>query len=239
MIWEKPRTTAFRMTVLRAKIWILNSKRRINAAHLTLTFGMLSTYPVSLTFIHIAKLSITEFHAQCCNFILQSSFAWIKTPRSCDLFSWRYIPNWGLGLPPWNSPFHFGFLDLRQSVGLLGRVISSSQGLYLYTNIEKRTHTHTKHPCSECDSNPRSRLPSERRQCNWLYIFIKMLRKVQMKVGISASKQYVFVASRNFPSHYSTCSQRTSNPILQVRDCIHTLNRGISEHWTLQRWWVI
>jgi hypothetical protein len=34
------------------------------------------------------------------------------------------------------------FLNLGQSVGLLGRVISSSQGLYLYTNTEK-THTHT------------------------------------------------------------------------------------------------
>jgi hypothetical protein len=31
-------------------------------------------------------------------------------------------------------------LDLGQSVGHLGRVISSSQGLYLYTNTEK-THT--------------------------------------------------------------------------------------------------
>jgi hypothetical protein len=37
-------------------------------------------------------------------------------------------------------------LDLGQSVGLLGGVISSSQGLYLYTNIQKRTHnTNTKH----------------------------------------------------------------------------------------------
>jgi hypothetical protein len=48
---------------------------------------------------------------------------------------------YSLGLPPWNSPFHFCFPDLRQSVGLLGRVISSSQGLYQYTNTEKRTHT--------------------------------------------------------------------------------------------------
>jgi hypothetical protein len=81
-------------------------------------------------------------------------------------FLWRYSPNLGLGLPPWNSPFHFGFLHLRQPVGLLGRVISSSQGMYLYTNTEKRTHTHrnTKHPCPEWDSNPLSRLPSERRQ---------------------------------------------------------------------------
>jgi hypothetical protein len=30
-------------------------------------------------------------------------------------FLWRYSPNLGLGLPPWNSLFHFGFLDLRQS----------------------------------------------------------------------------------------------------------------------------
>jgi hypothetical protein len=57
-------------------------------------------------------------------------------------------PNLGLGLPPWNSPFHFGFLDLRHSVGLLGRVISSSQGLYLYTNTEKHTQTLSIHALS-------------------------------------------------------------------------------------------
>jgi hypothetical protein len=34
-------------------------------------------------------------------------------------------------------------LNLEQSVGLLGRVISSSQGVYLHTNTEKRTqHKH-------------------------------------------------------------------------------------------------
>jgi hypothetical protein len=55
---------------------------------------------------------------------------------------WSYSPNLGLGQPPWNSPFHFGLLDLRHSVGLLGQVISSSQGLYLYRNTEKRTYTH-------------------------------------------------------------------------------------------------
>jgi hypothetical protein len=32
------------------------------------------------------------------------------------------------------------FLNLGQSVGLLGRVIASSQGLYLYTNTKKHTH---------------------------------------------------------------------------------------------------
>jgi hypothetical protein len=48
-------------------------------------------------------------------------------------FLWRYSPNLGLGLPTWNSPFHFGFLELGQSVGILGRVISSSQGLSNFT----------------------------------------------------------------------------------------------------------
>jgi hypothetical protein len=61
--------------------------------------------------------------------------------------------------------FSLQLLDLGQSVGLLGRVISSSQDLYVYTNTEKRTHnTNTKHPCPEWDSNPRSRRPRERRQ---------------------------------------------------------------------------
>jgi hypothetical protein len=56
------------------------------------------------------------------------------------------------------------FLNQGQPVRLLGRVISSSQGLYLYTNTKKHTHTYTntKHPCPEWDSNPWSRLPSER-----------------------------------------------------------------------------
>jgi hypothetical protein len=58
------------------------------------------------------------------------------------------------------------FLEHSQTVGLLGRVFSSSQGLYLNTGQHKhrKTHTHIKHPLPEWDSNPRSRLPSERRQ---------------------------------------------------------------------------
>jgi hypothetical protein len=67
--------------------------------------------------------------------------------RYTFFFLWRISPNLGLGLPPWNSPFQFGLLDLRHSVGLLGWVISSSQGLYLNTNTEKRTHIH-KHQTS-------------------------------------------------------------------------------------------
>jgi hypothetical protein len=56
-------------------------------------------------------------------------------------------------------------LGLRQSVGLLGRVICSSQGLYLYTNTQKRTHSsNTKHLCQRRDSNPRSQRPNKRKQ---------------------------------------------------------------------------
>jgi hypothetical protein len=58
-------------------------------------------------------------------------------------------------------------LDLfRQSVGLLGWVISPSQGLYLHIGQQRKTHTHThtKHPCTKWDSNTGSQRPSERRQ---------------------------------------------------------------------------
>ncbi|PNF21173.1 hypothetical protein B7P43_G05122 [Cryptotermes secundus] len=44
-------------------------------------------------------------------------------------------------------------------VGLLGRVISSSQGVYLNIGQHKHrlnTYTHTKHRCLVWDSNPRS-----------------------------------------------------------------------------------
>jgi hypothetical protein len=75
----------------------------------------------------------------------------VSTRTDCLItffFLRRYGSNLGPGLPPCKYPFHFGFLDLRQSVGLFGWVISSSQGLYLYTNTEKRTHTSNIHALS-------------------------------------------------------------------------------------------
>jgi hypothetical protein len=53
------------------------------------------------------------------------------------------------------------FLNLGHSVGLLGQVISPSQGCYLTQTLNKHTH---KHPYLELDSNPRSQRRSERRQ---------------------------------------------------------------------------
>jgi hypothetical protein len=52
------------------------------------------------------------------------------------------------------------------TVGLLGRVISSSQSLYLNTGQHKHrinAYTH-RHPCLKWDSNPRSQCPREQRQ---------------------------------------------------------------------------
>jgi hypothetical protein len=59
----------------------------------------------------------------------------------------------------WSIGLISQFLEHSQTVGLLGRVISSSQGLYSNTGQHKhrKTHTHIKHPCPEWDSNPRSR----------------------------------------------------------------------------------
>jgi hypothetical protein len=55
-------------------------------------------------------------------------------------FSLALQPQWALAYLHETLRFtSVFFLSLRQSVGLLGRVISSSQGLYLYTNTEKRT----------------------------------------------------------------------------------------------------
>jgi hypothetical protein len=61
----------------------------------------------------------------------------------------------------------FLFRNLRQSVRLLGRVISPSQGRYL-----TQTQNKDKRPCLEWDSNPRSLYSSERRQLaglGWSY----------------------------------------------------------------------
>jgi hypothetical protein len=69
-------------------------------------------------------------------------------------FSFRATaPIWALAYLHESLRFTSVLPDLRHSVGLLGRVIRSSRGLYLYTNTEKRTctHTNTKLPCPEWD----------------------------------------------------------------------------------------
>jgi hypothetical protein len=58
----------------------------------------------------------------------------------------------------------FSFLIYTQSVGLLGRVTSMSQGRYLYTEQRKHRLNAHRHPCLQWDSNPRCQRLSERRQ---------------------------------------------------------------------------
>jgi hypothetical protein len=59
------------------------------------------------------------------------------------IFFFLVAPTHGSLLPLLEHRAEFPqFLDQGESVGLLGRVISSSQGLYLHTNTEKCTHIH-------------------------------------------------------------------------------------------------
>jgi hypothetical protein len=58
----------------------------------------------------------------------------------------------------------FSFLIVTQSVGLLGRGISPSQGSYLHTGQHKHRINANRHPCLEWDSNPRSQCLSGRRR---------------------------------------------------------------------------
>jgi hypothetical protein len=56
-------------------------------------------------------------------------------------------PTWSKG-HSWNASFHFSFLILRQSVGLLGRGISPTQGRYLQGHHKRRINA-DRHPYLE------------------------------------------------------------------------------------------
>jgi hypothetical protein len=58
----------------------------------------------------------------------------------------------------------FSFLMCTQSLGLIGRGISPSQGRYLHTEQHKYRINSNIHPCLEWDSNPRSHCSSGRRR---------------------------------------------------------------------------
>jgi hypothetical protein len=58
----------------------------------------------------------------------------------------------------------FTFLIYAESLGLLGRGISPSQGHYLYTEHHTHRINASRHPCLEWDSNQRSLSSSGRRR---------------------------------------------------------------------------
>jgi hypothetical protein len=72
-------------------------------------------------------------------------------------------PFLGSSLSYWSTGLITQFLGLSQAVGLLGRVISPLQGLYLNTGQHKRRKMRTYIKCPGQDSNPQSRPPSDRR----------------------------------------------------------------------------
>jgi hypothetical protein len=143
--------------------------RQITGYHSLSVFRLGTAYLTPVADINDLKLLFQQLTYTCCsiqppptrNWVEQNSnccwnidAAWISLGHcKCDkwcpcrlcvtfFFLWRYSPNLGLGLPPWNSPFHFGFLDLRQSVGLLGRW---SDRLKACTQTQKNAHTRTLH----------------------------------------------------------------------------------------------
>jgi hypothetical protein len=106
---------------------------------------------ISFSSILLSELLCKEYNLQCsslCN-ILQC------IPLS---LSFLLPPLWSTG-HPWNALFHFNFLIVRQSIGLLAWGISPSQGRYLY----KHRINVDKHSCLEWDSNPLSQHLSGRR----------------------------------------------------------------------------
>jgi hypothetical protein len=74
-----------------------------------------------------------------------------------SILLWLYSPLLGLGR-------FFSFLIYTQSVGLLGRGISQSQGCYLHAEQHKHTINAYRDICLEWDSNPRLQCLSGRRQ---------------------------------------------------------------------------
>jgi hypothetical protein len=106
---------------------------------------------------------------------------------------------------------HRADFSVSQAVGLLGREISSSQGLYLNTGQHKhtKTRTHIKHPCPERNSNPQSRPPSDRR------LFMPQTARLPR----TASHQYTYqntVSSQEFLIQFSCPMQIISKLYQEV-----------------------
>jgi hypothetical protein len=127
------------------------------------------------------KLLIMQFSLTSYNFILLRSkyspqLPVLKHPQSmfvpqCERRSFTPIQNHRQNYQSINSCTalvdlgrFFRFLIDTQSVGLLGRRISLSQGHYLHTGQHKHRINGHRYPCLEWDSKPRSQYLSGRRQ---------------------------------------------------------------------------
>jgi hypothetical protein len=122
----------------------------------------------------------------------------------CNVYmSFSSCPLLGSSLPYWGTGLITQFIDLSQSVGLLGRAISSSQGLYLNTGQHKyrNTRTYIKHPCPRRDSNPESRLPSD-----WRLFMPQTARLPRLTCVCVSVCEYLYVCNVcMYVSMYVTC----------------------------------
>jgi hypothetical protein len=95
-----------------------------------------------------AQFGHDKFHLISCltyvQFVLSATTASSFNILCFFFFHWLYSP-----LGPWS--LFFGFMIILQTVGLLGRVITSWQGLYLNTGQHKhRINTYTHQTCMPC-----------------------------------------------------------------------------------------
>jgi hypothetical protein len=83
----------------------------------------------------------------CCVCVFRALLTNGSTYHSIELFFfWHYSRNLGLGLPPLNSPFHFGFLD-DKTVGRTpwagDQLVAGPLPVYKHRKTRARIHTQT------------------------------------------------------------------------------------------------
>jgi hypothetical protein len=94
----------------------------------------------------------------------QTSFILISLSHIIFPLLPKFIHQWLYSPLLYPDLFFSSAILFTQTVGLLGGVISPSQGRYLHTGQCKQVINAHRHPCIEWDSNPRSQRPSERRR---------------------------------------------------------------------------
>jgi hypothetical protein len=86
------------------------------------------------------------------------------------------------------GPF-FSFLIYTQSVWLLGRGISLTQGRFLYTGQHKYRINAQRHPCLEWDSNPLSQSSSGSGHCDRRILYVGLRKTVSLIAVLSVSER--------------------------------------------------
>jgi hypothetical protein len=102
--------------------WLQTTQQNSKLRYISLTWSLISKSVCKQTikYAYNSRLLQCRFYSSKANIAVQIKFvsgaAWFTKPKFEQVrlfyFFWRYSPNLGLGLPPWNSPFHYGFLDL-------------------------------------------------------------------------------------------------------------------------------